>query len=69
MFCFSLGCGAVDTVQKRDGSQRVLDRFERWSCVKVQQGQVQGPAPGSGVFTKHKHRLGVQRIDKKDLGC
>lgn len=40
-------CGVVDILEGRDAIQRVL---ERWACKphKVQQGQVHGPASGSG---------------------
>jgi len=43
-----LSC-VVDTLEERDAIQKDLDRVERGLCnpQEVQQGQVQGPAPGS----------------------
>jgi len=44
-------CGAVDTLEGRDAIQRHLERPGEVGLCKaheVQQGQVQGPAPGLG---------------------
>jgi len=42
-------CGAVNMLEGRDAIQRDLDRLEVGPCEshEVQQGQAQGPAPGS----------------------
>ena len=44
--------GAADMLEGRDAIQSDLGRFEEWDHIphEVQQGQVQGPAPGLGQF-------------------
>lgn len=56
-------CGAADKLEGREAIQRVPDRLEMGTCanLEVQQGHVQGPAPGSR-HSQHKYSLGGEGI-------
>jgi len=67
-------CGVVDTPERRDATQRDLDRLERGACAnlkKFNKAKYKVPHLGWGN-PKHKYRLGREWIDsspeEKDLG-
>ena len=66
--------GAANMPKGWDAFQRDLDKLENWACVNLMrfsQGQVQGPAPGSGQ-PPHQYRLGDNELEsipaEKHLG-
>lgn len=66
--------GAGDKLEGRDGIQRDSDRgVGPWDPHKVQQGQVQGPAPGLGQLShlsqyRLRDELTESSFVEKDFG-
>jgi len=67
-------CGAVDTVEGRDATQRDVDKLERWPCANVTKfSKVKCKVLHMGRGNrKHKYRLGRAWIERspeeQDLG-